>query len=449
MGKFNRRFRLPIAFLFPGPLAPLDFLGAMKEEILQFAWESSSYDSQNLQSLQGQALRVIRPGRKNHNQGPDFLDATLEIDGVQHTGHIEIHVDGRAWYHHGHHLDPLYNPVILHVSLNPASKPILRQDGTPIPDLSLENRLSPVFVSRGQQLLTQHAELPCTSFIRGVPEDIGQRMLDRLGRHRLRNRMQILRKKLKDPGLDWGQLLWEELAAGFGGKVNGESFREMARRLPLRIVRRYASSVPTREALLYGMSGLLAGPAQDDYQDQLQEEWRFLESMHRLPGNHFPLRYHRMRPGGMPHRRLSQLGHFLSQFHNFSDLLTTTGINRFLHGDLQVSSYWERHDGFGRPGQARTGSMGKDTRRTIALNSLLPIAILYAEAHGNQQTANLLEIMPRDWPAEKNKVTQRFLSLGLPIGNAREGQGVLDLEKRYCEPKRCLECAIGRWILGK
>lgn len=421
----------------------------MKEDILQFAWESRSFDARDLQTSNGSAIRIVHPGLRNSNQGPDFLNATIEIDKVRHRGHVEIHVDARDWYRHGHHKDKHYNPVILHVVLSTKHKSILRQDQTEIPEVCLGSRLSPVFLERGSQLLDKAKELPCSGFVRGIPEEIGQRLLDNLGRDRMAAKVTHFCHLLRNPALDWMQLLWEEVAAGFGGRVNREVFREMARRLPYRVLRRYASIVPTREALLFGMCGYLSGPAKDEYHDQLQEEWRYLEGMHRLPRCHYPLRYHRMRPGGLPQRRLSQLGHFIVQFPMFSDLLTSTGINRFLNSEFQVSRYWETHDNFGQPCQPRASKTGRDFRRVIALNTLIPLGIAYAEAHGNTQSMDLLGLLPRNWPSEKNKVVDKYSRLGFPIGNAREGQGVLQLEQRLCRPRKCLECSVGRWILGK
>ena len=61
---------------------------------------------------------VIYPGRVNKGSGPDFRDAViLAGDNKLIKGDIEIHTRASYWYSHGHHCDPEYNDVILHVVL--------------------------------------------------------------------------------------------------------------------------------------------------------------------------------------------------------------------------------------------------------------------------------------------------------------------------------------------
>jgi hypothetical protein len=65
----------------------------------------------------GQSLDVLYPGRPSDSPGGDFRDAAVLVgDAVRH-GCIEIHNRTSGWETHGHHLDPHYNYVVLHVVL--------------------------------------------------------------------------------------------------------------------------------------------------------------------------------------------------------------------------------------------------------------------------------------------------------------------------------------------
>jgi len=65
----------------------------------------------------GRKLGVIEPGRWNRGSGPDFREAILELDGERISGDVELHLYREDWWRHGHHLDPAFSGVILHVVL--------------------------------------------------------------------------------------------------------------------------------------------------------------------------------------------------------------------------------------------------------------------------------------------------------------------------------------------
>ncbi|MFP6900402.1 MAG: DUF2851 family protein [Opitutales bacterium] len=91
----------------------------VSERLLQRIWAHGDYSEDRLRTLDGKIVRVIRPGSWNHQEGPDFLDAVLYIDGKQVRGDVEIHFRSRDWREHGHHLDPAFSSVVLRVLLYP------------------------------------------------------------------------------------------------------------------------------------------------------------------------------------------------------------------------------------------------------------------------------------------------------------------------------------------
>ncbi|HAE86923.1 TPA: hypothetical protein DCG86_02740, partial [Candidatus Marinimicrobia bacterium] len=84
------------------------------EQRLQKLWMTSLW-KQKLETLDGELIQVVSPGTWNHYEGPDFRDALLFIGGTIREGDIEIHYQNGDWYYHGHHRDPAYNRVVLHV----------------------------------------------------------------------------------------------------------------------------------------------------------------------------------------------------------------------------------------------------------------------------------------------------------------------------------------------
>jgi hypothetical protein len=51
--------------------------------------------------------------------------------------------------------------------------------------------------------------------------------------------------------------------------------------------------------------------------------------------------------------------------------------------------------------------------------------------------------------AEKNSLLAGWVRLGVSNRHAADSQALLQLKKHYCDPKKCLECAIGKLLLGK
>lgn len=68
-----------------------------------------------LHTIDGRPVLVLHPGYRNMDNGPDFLRAILEIDGLRCQGDVEFHCTAEDWFRHGHHQDERYRNVILHI----------------------------------------------------------------------------------------------------------------------------------------------------------------------------------------------------------------------------------------------------------------------------------------------------------------------------------------------
>jgi len=88
---------------------------------------------------EGRRLKVIYPGRTNRDVGPDFRNAVIAMGESEIVrGDVEIHIKSSDWYSHGHHHDPEYDHVILHVVLwHNCKSPTLVQNGRSVPIANL------------------------------------------------------------------------------------------------------------------------------------------------------------------------------------------------------------------------------------------------------------------------------------------------------------------------
>src|SRR4030043_1208142 len=92
----------------------------------------------------GEWLQIIFPGRVSNTGGCDFKDAVFGINGRMITGDIEVHIKSSQWHSHGHHQDPKYNNIVLHVVWQRDSQtPTLLQNGRAIPTICLQAVITP------------------------------------------------------------------------------------------------------------------------------------------------------------------------------------------------------------------------------------------------------------------------------------------------------------------
>ena len=86
------------------------------EKLLQYIWKHKIFPLQQLRTTTGEAVEVVDPGLQNLNDGPDFFNAKIIVDGMLWAGNVEIHVKSSDWYVHHHDKDPRYNNVVMHVA---------------------------------------------------------------------------------------------------------------------------------------------------------------------------------------------------------------------------------------------------------------------------------------------------------------------------------------------
>ncbi|NQW19906.1 MAG: DUF2851 family protein [Chloroflexi bacterium] len=86
------------------------------EAILHMAWRQAGLERAHVRGRDGHLYKIVYGGKPGGSLGPDFTDAVVERDDrVVFRGDVEIHVRESDWGSHGHHTDPRYNGVVLHV----------------------------------------------------------------------------------------------------------------------------------------------------------------------------------------------------------------------------------------------------------------------------------------------------------------------------------------------
>lgn len=474
----------------------------MKEQLLQFIWRYQYFNRVQLCTEAGEQLQILSPGEINTHQGPDFLQAVIRIGNTCWAGNIELHIKASDWKRHAHQHDKHYNNVILHVvwenDMGDAGETwSLFGDGLSdgwahggrnIPLLVLQHRVPKLLLGKYEEWMNRRSFIACE---RQLPQVGRQTWIDwkrKLLEERLYRRTHWIRDNLEQSHQHWEAVTWWLLARNFGLPVNTLSFEAMARSIPLPVLVRHRERVDQLEALLLGQTGLLEGDMAEAYPLLLQREFRHLRAKYRLPVHSADLLFLRMRPGNMPAVRLAQLAGLVSRSGSLFARVKEAASPEELRPLLTVaaSSYWDTHYSWSsqrgaggqwgsqqlksggeaekpdeagpferRPAESGGGMTsrpkitGKQMVESILINTAVPLLFAYGVLRGEKGLKDKALRWLEAIPSEKNALVTGWGRQGVNIEHAADTQALLELKTRYCDPKRCLQCNIGHFLLGE
>ena len=379
-------------------------------------WRRAHTLRHGLRTEGGTPFRVVYPGRPGGPAGPDFVDSVIETPGGERvTGDVELHVDAPDWYRHGHHGDPAYNGVILHVVMRPGARGTsTHQSGTTVPVVRLQGH--PDRSNGGAALLM-------ASLKSADDSEIAER-LDRAGEMRFLAKSAGFTMELRDG--DASQVLYAALLEGLGYAANRRPFRLLAGVVPYRRLAALRDEPPaTRllaiKALLLHGAGMLDRAPPEDMP-------AISSLLRRLPLRR-PVRKDEwttsgLRPANHPSRRI--LGAV-----SIVDGLLRLGPGESLaapvrRGDVKALSSMLSARPFVGAGRARE----------LAVNVVLPFAHAGARAEGDGDLESAsLELFARLPALQENSVTREMRRLlaeagkSIRPGGARRQQGLMHLYK--------------------
>lgn len=413
------------------------------EYIYQYLWQHGLF-GRHLELTDGRPLEVVRPGRLNRDAGPDFFNALLHIDSSQWAGNVEIHVRASDWYRHGHHNDPAYDSVVLHV-VGDYDGDIRCGDGRRIPTLKVD--IPEGFAVTHAQLCDDRKGVRCSHMLSRLDPLAVADWIDSLATERLQDKARRIADWLNEFGGDWHRTCFVALARGLGFGLNAIPFELLAKAVPLGFAARHADNLFQLEALLFGQAGMLDESRfpYDDYYQQLCHEYKFLAIKYSLSSAVGPVwKYARTRPANFPHRRIAILASALASVSSFRDYLMNSADTESNPFDWQPSPYWQTHISFGSPEIKPTPAMlSRRSRDLLKVNVLVPFLYAYGSMSGRDSlTERAVEILEQ-LPPERNAIIEQWKICGIPAADSFRSQALLQLRGKYCDSNRCLDCRFG------
>lgn len=350
---------------------------------IQSRWFAGHFASEHTANG-GQKIRIISPGEWNRGAGPDFLEATVEINGETQHGPIELDLDSRNWELHRHHASKHFDGVILHVVLHDAAPTYFTRtsDSRDVPRILLSE--SEVNTALGLPRLSQALARPgrCLTPLAELDEEAVNSLLKEAAIHRAELKATRFRRTARLHG--FSQTLWENLADALGFSANRLPMRLLAQRLPVKKLNTH--SPEDREAIIFGTAGFLsptlhesAPPDSQEWLEGLWTRWWKHRIDYEFPAERTPQWSTRAtRPGNHPQRRLAVLATAAASWRSITTLARQDPpFTNFTSSLSELSDqFWDRHHTLhSKLTKKPLKLLGKSRLEEFLINALYPLKI--------------------------------------------------------------------------
>ncbi len=477
----------------------------LNERTLAAVWNAQRPLRGPFWTTRGAPVAIVYRGRWMGGPGPDFQNAILSVGAERpQRGDIELHLRAADWYAHGHHTDPAYNNVLLHVvyTLGGARgvtgldevRPAVTAAGRTVPTLVLAPHLTAAPGELAALALPELGDLseePCWERTQGRAVADLQAVLHRAGLARLAEKAARFEADLTVALADLptyeaeaaaDQILYAGLCDALGYSANRAPFQALAARVPVRLLAALVADRPAAdrqamlEAALLGAAGLLPGQRQRDRDldwesaaqaDELARQWRSVQPAI-TPGapDHDPLpwRFAGVRPPNAPARRVAALAHLLtwllpqgmtaSFVADASAAPDPATVRTRWQARLRVAApggFWAEHSDFGGrlPGRAGSTSrgmdlIGADRAAEMLVNIVAPFCIAWGSLTDRPALGEAATAVYQTHPPlEENQITRAMRDE--VFGPRAKGAITTACQQQgliYCHGRTCAERRI-------
>lgn len=487
------------ALLLRDPGAPAyrtESMVSVPERLVRCIWYDQLLDKSRLKTADGRPAEIYSQGEWNSSAGPDFSDAMIRIEGEDSVrGDVEIHVRAADWRRHGHHRNPEYCGVALHVALWNDGKEnfAVNSRGEEIPQIILADCLSEELDALAAGIDMENYPFNCESrtglcktAIDDQPERLKQ-LLEMAGRERLFFKMKRLQRELKQKSFD--EVLYRRIMEGLGYRHNKAPFRRLADIVPLRAVREIRGAAPIAEralalqAVYLGASGLftdvkiqLWDAETRSYCEAIETAWEkygVFVGPDRLRKKDWTIRG--VRPANFPIRRIAGLSRLMAErfaggigepILEFGEKIKAGGDVRAMKAavdglcDLlccEGEGYWaHRMVPGGKHLETAPSLIGKPLASALVLNVAAPMLLCHAEENRDTLLRDRMLDLYSIYPSlEMHRIT-RIMShrmWGRESGDKAlsfeiNQQGLLQIFFDFCDEniQNCRQCSFPKML---
>lgn len=451
----------------------------LSESQLVKVWQHQLLDRAGLATEDGETIEIIYPGRLNDEEGADFRDAVIATGKDLVKGDIEVHIKSSDWWSHQHHLNVVYNRVILHVVMwHNTERTTKLQNGREVPILAMHKYIN-IPVSQWLNSVSSLTTLtiPCLEVGQRLNTSAIAEFLDRAGEERFLAKVARFQRDLAQT--EASESLYQGIMGALGYAKNKLPMLELARRLPLQILglvtQREISNeewLVRQQALLLGTAGLLPTQRQDRYRgnrlddrwvEELEKVWTSLGHTRAMSLDAWHL--FKVRPNNSPVRRLVAMSYLLLCYrekglvNGLVSLVEESPLSRSDHRlerglIVTTDGYWASHFDFGSGSRIRSPTLlGSGRAADIVVNVLLPFTFAWSKVtcrpELERKAFDLYCLYPRLAvnSVERHMTEQLGLSSGI-VKSAQWQQGLIHTYRNLCTQGRCNHCSLSQLEAG-
>jgi hypothetical protein len=292
--------------------------GHLAEKWTELEWQAMWYSGAfgtTFRTVSGSLVEIIQFGFWNREPGPDFVHASLRVDGEKLLeGDIELDIHVADWDRHGHSQNPAFDRVVLHL--------FLRKSGAShFTRTTLNREVIQIHLQGEIDLLQDHPPIAhpgrCCAPLGRLNAQTINSLIETAANVRMQKKADQFHRAATAHGMD--EALFQAFAVALGYKLNKIPFLVLAQRTKLKLLQDHGSAA---ESLLFGVAGFLenrtinrAASVDADYWRRLWEHWWQLRGQFA----HLILRpnlwrFGMTRPGNHPHRRLGALAELVRRW---------------------------------------------------------------------------------------------------------------------------------------
>ena len=426
------------------------------EDLLQVIWQHQRLLRDQLRTFDGQPLRVLHPGFRSVEGGPDFRGAVLQFGNEPaRAGDVEVDIRSSGWRSHGHDQNAAFKNVILHVIWE-TERPIAGAPPVLLLRQALDAPLGELNLwlgSEAAQSLPENLRGKCCAPLRELaPSQLGG-LLEEAARVRLQSKGAQFQARARQAG--WEQALWEGLFRALGYKHNVWPMQRLAELRPRWAAPRAGALAV--QARLLGVSGLLptelprSQTGADDYIRRVWDHWwREREEFSDCVLPRTLWRFHGLRPANHPQRRLALASRWSLDESLAAKLekwcaeeMPPAALVSSLLETLQVErdEFWSWHCTFRAARMKKAQPLLGATRVTdLAVNVVLPWLWMRAVEGKNQTMQRRIDERYFAWPPAEDNSLLRLARQRLLGGAGRRSlrsaaaqQGLIQIVRDFCE----------------
>lgn len=401
-------------------------------------------------SLQNQQISIINTGQWNLEAGPDFKDAEILIDKQKYYGKIELHLSPELWYTHGHHWNPQYDDIILHVVWQNPNKLAIPSS---IPIIELEPLMKEkLAAAQKYDDYPRGKKIPYDKMshqIKNLNNDNLKIIFQAAGLSKILKKSHQLKKQILTVGLE--QTFYQNFLEIMGYKNNRQQFLELAQAATIEKLSALDDN-QQRQALLWGISNLLPQilPSYEinkELKNEIEQLWQLWWKLRQ--GDEPLIKWSRQaqRPVNSPERRLIAAHIFFAKFnydiHSIIKTIKELILEPKRHKEfielLNEKSLWQNFYNFIKKTKKPLNLLGKSRCDDLLINLFIPFIIALEDDKNLASRTSLINSLLQIPKLQDNiKLSLASNLFFIPpkrkdyvITNAIEQQGLLQLFNDY------------------